>query len=569
MIDEELNLKEFNKKYCQLTIRTKVNLICDYCGTKFKRVKKSIERINKLINKDSCGHKLCKSKKKEEVNIKIYGTKNYFESKEFLEKSKETNEKKYGAKSYFSSNDFKSKRTKSLLEKYGVDSPLKNEDIKEKQKNTCIEKYGVENFSKTSDFLIKYKKTSNKNYDSDFPIKSEKIKKNNRKKYGCDYHLSSDKIRKKIVESYKKKYGYSHPSKSNTIKSKTKKTNLEKYGFEHASQADEVKNKIKNTILEKYGYDCTFKCPEIQEKIKQTNIKKYGQERFKFGKTQNIIKDWLNSYGFNFQSNHTLLEGKELDLYDENKKFAIEYCGIYWHNENSPQPRSRSYHYNKYKKCKENNIQLLTIFDDEWKNKQNIIKSVILSKLGIFEKRIYARKCVTKEISKKEMNSFCEQYHIQGKNYLSLVCFGLFHENELVGVIDLGRHHRKKDKDTMVLTRLCFKQGCQIVGGSSKLFSACINYCKNNNVKNIISWSDNRWSDGKVYKNLGFFLEEDLGPDYCYVDISNPKKRISKQSQKKRNSNCPENTTELEWANSRGLSRIWDCGKTRWNYILE
>jgi hypothetical protein len=568
MINEKINLKEFNKCYSNLSIRTEVNLICDYCGIKFKRVKKSIQRLNKIICKDSCGRKLCKSKKKEEVNISLYGTKNYFESKEFLEKSKKTNLEKYGSKNYFSSEDFKNKRSESLIIKYGVDSPLKNEEIKKKQKETCHEKYGVENFSKTKEFLIKYKATSNKNYGCDFPINSKKNKNKNRKKYGCDYHLSSDKIRKKIIKSYVEKYGYEHPAKSQVIKNKTKKTNFERYGFEHPTQKEEIKNKIKKTNLERYGNEITFKCPDIRKKIVENNIKKYGQERFKFGKTQESIKIWLNEYGLNFESDYEVLEGKELDLYDKDKKMAIEYCGIYWHSEDSLEPRLSKYHYNKYKGCKNKGIRLLTIFDDEWKNKQNIIKSVILSKLGLFNKRIYARKCTTKQIDKKTFSDFCEIYHIQGKNSLSLICFGLFFENELVGVVDLGRHHRKKEKDIMVLTRLCFKEGLQIVGGSSKLFKACVDWCKNNNISKIISWSDNRWSDGSVYVNLGFSFEEELRPDYCYVDLKNPKKRISKQSQKKSNSNCPENMTELEWAKSRGLSRIWDCGKTRWNYNI-
>jgi hypothetical protein len=29
---------------------------------------------------------------------------------------------------------------------------------------------------------------------------------------------------------------------------------------------------------------------------------------------------------------------------------------------------------------------------------------------------------------------------------------------------------------------------------------------------------------------------------------------------------CPDHLTELQWANERGLSRIWDCGKVRWEY---
>ena len=68
---------------------------------------------------------------------------------------------------------------------------------------------------------------------------------------------------------------------------------------------------------------------------------------------------------------------------------------------------------------------------------------------------------------------------------------------------------------------------------------------------------------------MGFAQESELKPDYYYVDTKNPKKRISKQSQKKNQTKCPDNLTELEWCNHRGLSRIWDCGKTRWNYNLE
>lgn len=566
MIDEELNFKEYSKKYENLTIRTKINLICDYCGIKFKRVKKSIQRLNKIISKDSCGCKNCKAKKKEEINIKIYGTNNYFESKEFLAKSKKTNLEKYGSENYFSSDDFKEKRSKSLISKYGVDSPLKNKEIKDKQKSTCLEKYGVENFSKTKDFIIKYKETSNKNYGCDFPINSSAIKNKNRRKYGFDYHLSSKKIRKKIVNSYIEKYGHQHPSKSEIIKDKTKKTNIEKYGCEHPTQTEEIKNKIKKTNLQKYGHETTFKSPEIRKKIIETNIKKYGTPFpiKKFGKTQKEITDWLNGYGFNFKSDYEVLEGKELDCFDPEQNFALEYCGLYWHNENSPQPRTRSYHYDKWKTCDEKNIQLLTIFDDEWNSRKEICKSLILSKLGIFEKRIYARKCKIKEISKKEMGGFCDFYHLQGANKLSTVCFGLFYENELCAVVDLGRHHRKKDKDTLVLTRLCFKSGFQVVGGAGRLFKACKNHCIENNIKNIISWSDNRYSDGKIYKKLGFEKVEELKPDYYYVNVKNPKKRLSKQSQSKKNSNCPKEMTELEWANSRGLSRIWDCGKTRW-----
>ena len=107
-----------------------------------------------------------------------------------------------------------------------------------------------------------------------------------------------------------------------------------------------------------------------------------------------------------------------------------------------------------------------------------------------------------------------------------------------------------------------------MLGGSGKLFKACVEWCAKNGIEKIISWSDNRYSDGSVYEKLGFNKSGKLPPDYQYVNMKNPKKRISKQSQSKKKSQCPFGMTELEWANSRGLSRIWDCGKIRWEFCL-
>jgi G:T-mismatch repair DNA endonuclease (very short patch repair protein) len=58
-----------------------------------------------------------------------------------------------------------------------------------------------------------------------------------------------------------------------------------------------------------------------------------------YGKTQKELEEWLNSFGFNFKSDHKLLKnGKQIDMYDPIKKLAIEYCGLHWHHECSKEP---------------------------------------------------------------------------------------------------------------------------------------------------------------------------------------------------------------------------------------
>ena len=60
---------------------------------------------------------------------------------------------------------------------------------------------------------------------------------------------------------------------------------------------------------------------EVKDKYRKTCIDKYGvpnplllKKNQKYGKTQNEIQEWLNSFGFNFNS--LVIKDKEIDLYD-------------------------------------------------------------------------------------------------------------------------------------------------------------------------------------------------------------------------------------------------------------
>lgn len=562
-----------------------------------KDVKEKIKRSN--IAKYGVEHAQQSSEiraKSRATCLKNHGTEHALQNKAILQKAQATSLERHGSCFPIQLDQFKSKVRDTNLERYGVENFLSSEEVKEQIKNTNLERYGTEYAASSEEVQEKTKSTMLERYGVDNAFKSEeikeKIKSTNVKRYGVEHPSKSREVREKTKKTNLEKYGHETPSKNPEVRQKTANTNLERYGAECNLSLPETKERIRKTNLERYGVECTLKSPEVQEKIRQTNIEKYGHEHtfscdeirekalktkiarygkpyptWKYGKTQEEIKSWLASLGFNFISDHTVLEGKELDCYDQDQNLAIEYCGLYWHNENSPQPRTRSYHHDKWKKCRDKGIRLLTIFDDEWNSKKEVCRSMILSKLGVFGRRIHARKCETKEITKDEMKGFCDLHHLQGGNRLSEVCFGLFHGEELVAVVDMGRHHRKKDLKTAVLTRLCFKAGLQVVGGSGKLFKACVDWCRENGVEKIVSWSDNRYSDGTVYEKMGFVKADDLPPDYYYVNMKNPKKRLSKQSQSKKKAQCPPDMTELEWANSRGLSRIWDCGKTRWEFI--
>lgn len=473
----------------------------------------------------------CKEKAKQTSLIK-YGETHYSKTNDYLNKVKQTCLEKFGVESAMKNDTIKDKLNKSMFEKYGVNHALQKKEFLDKFKQTCLERFGFDNYAKTAEYRDKYNATCLERFGFIHPLKNETIKE-----------------RSKITSL--QKYGVSHYSKTDECKERYKNYYIINYNKINYFQTDECKEKSKNTCLEKYNEDSYSKTDEFKERYKNTCMEKYGvsttlllMKNRIYGKSENELKDYVNSFGFNFIKNYKVLNGKELDLYDESKKIAFEYCGLYWHCEASPSFKDKSYHYDKYKICKDQDIHLITIFEDEWKFRQDQCKNFIKSILGIYDIKIFARKCEIKEINKKICYNFCDQYHIQGSGNKSIICYGIFYNNELIGVISLGIHHRKNKNKSIVLDRLCFKDGIQVVGGASKLFKYCINWAKLNGYENIISWSDNRWSTGKVYEALNFQLDEELKSDYSYVNLKNFKKRLTKQSQQKSLTNCPKDKTE-------------------------
>ena len=426
--------------------------------------------------------------------------------------------------------------------------------------------------------------TINKNACTNESCRLEKRKETNLLLRGVEYASQSEDAKKNLEKTWAAKT----EEQIKDINERRENTTLEIHGVKNASQAESIKNKKIDTSLLNWGFDnpmkhednkkkvletWAVKTPEqkeeIYKKVIETTIQNHG--RFpagNYGTTEISIRETLNSFGFDFKSNTTLLCGKQIDMYDENKKIGIEYCGLHWHHEFSLEPRLRDYHHNKCKILESQDIQLLTIFEDEWRTRQKQCLGHIKATLGICDKKLHGRKCIVKEVEKDQAQQFFDDYHIQGKNSLTIITFGLFYDDELVGVMSMGRHHRQgSDQKQVVLDRLCFKDGISVNGGASKLLNACKIWAKANGYKRIISFSDNRWSAGKVYKAMGFTMEHESGPDYSYVNVKRPNERISKQSQQKKHTGCPADKTEVEWAHENGLARIWDCGKKRW--VLE
>lgn len=344
---------------------------------------------------------------------------------------------------------------------------------------------------------------------------------------------------------------------------KGKRTCLERYGVERVSQTEDVKNKVKQTMMDKYGVPSVFHLSNTPEKriASRQNFAILKKKSYRgTSKLQKQIEEYIQSLSFETRPDYAILnDGKELDIFIEPKMLAIEFCGLFWHTEGSKSIRGKSYHYNKYKACTDKKVSLLTIFSDEWVGRQAQVKGYIAAKLGKSSKTIFARKCSVEQIEGKMALDFINANHIQKLSKFPMVAFGLKHDGVLVGVMTLDKHHRGKNE--LVLNRFAVSIGTHIPGGASKLFSRCAKWAKEAGFETIQSWSDNRWSNGIVYEKLGFTKVKENPPDYSYVNLNSPGKRISKQSLYKKG----ESKEKLK---QMGIARIWDCGKIKWSYKL-
>ena len=274
-----------------------------------------------------------------------------------------------------------------------------------------------------------------------------------------------------------------------------------------------------------------------------------------------FIQTHLPSGSVMVRHDRKLLSGKELDIFLPDFNVAIEYNGLYWHSEAAG--KTKWYHYNKWRECRKTGIQLLQIWEDDWQQHPEIVKQMILMKLGLSSlPKTGARKCHVETINSSMAKEFCNSHHIQGgvgaKHNL-----GLFTDEELVAVMLLSPRQGKQG--TVVLHRFCTSR--IIPGGFSKLLHAFLEL--NPDVSIVETFSDNEISDGKLYTMTGFVVEKELPPDYCYVygniryhKFNFRKKRFQHDSMLL----WQEGLTESELAELNGLSKVWDSGKVKHVY---
>lgn len=290
----------------------------------------------------------------------------------------------------------------------------------------------------------------------------------------------------------------------------------------------------------------------------------------KHSKPELEIMEFIKNLGFVCKSNRTILNGKEIDIFIPNLSVAIEFNGNKFHTEWFGK-KTRQYHLNKTKLCKEKNVKLIQIFEDEFHNSKEIVFNKIAHIIGIQQNlpKIYGRKCVVKKVDRYTANTFLKKFHIQG--YVSSsIHYGAYYQDKLIAVMSFKTENNGKWE----LTRFASDYNYICCGVGGKLFK---HFVREYNPDSVKSFADRRWTvdeENNIYIQLRFEFDGYTPPDYKYY---NPKvdryQRFHKfgfRKQvllKKYPDILTHEMTETEMAKELGYDRIWDCGLIRyvWN----
>lgn len=209
----------------------------------------------------------------------------------------------------------------------------------------------------------------------------------------------------------------------------------------------------------------------------------------------------------------------------------------------------------------------IIIFEDEWEQKKSIVKSRLRNILKKSNK-IFARKCEIKEVKdNKLVKDFLDKNHLQG-SVRSKIKIGLFYEGELISLMTFGSLRKnlgfKSKERSFELLRFCSKINYSIVGASSRLLNFFI---ENYQVDYILSYSDNRWGSGNVYKKMGFSFVGKTIPNYYYIVDNVRKNRFNYRKDVLVDQGHDESKTEVQIMNELGHFRIFDKGSNKFELI--
>lgn len=264
---------------------------------------------------------------------------------------------------------------------------------------------------------------------------------------------------------------------------------------------------------------------------------------------QQQICDFIISLGVDAVVEHPIGRLK-YDIFVPSHSLAIEYAGLQWHSF----PDSKERDLTKRRNALQHEFRHMMIFEDEWLFRRPAIENMLRNRLELSKfTTVRPSKCKLVRIEANQADPFYEKHHYIGA-CRAKVNYGIFLDGALIACCSFKKPTRQSKHD-WELVRMASAPELHVHGAWSKILKQFISEF---HPTSVVSFSDNRLFDGKVYEKIGFKLNGDVKPSrYWWKN----KRRFHQSAMRK-----PEGEvrTETELRKSQGYGEIWDLGKKRW-----
>jgi hypothetical protein len=271
-------------------------------------------------------------------------------------------------------------------------------------------------------------------------------------------------------------------------------------------------------------------------------------------KGQRELFTFVKSLGFDCKTNdRSIIAPQEIDITLSQLGLGIEYNGLYFHSEIF---KSKKYHDEKSISAFDTGYRLIHIWEDEWKDKKEIVKSMIKHRCNLNETISQARKCTIVDITQNERKLFFDTNHIDGDVRASNA-WGLFdlERKKIVAAISVRKPMHKKWNGSIEIARFATVLNESVPGAMGKLIKCVESFAKSNNYNSVITYADGRFGSIKSagYEKIGYALVKYTIPRFWWTDGSMRIDRFKVKADKE------SDLTEKQVADSLGVVKVWGC----------
>jgi hypothetical protein len=460
---------------------------------------------------------------------------------------KDTNLQKYGAEHAASATSVKAKIESTNIARYGSRSSWASPDVRKKMKASMLELYGTENAAKSQVIKDKIRESHASRSEDEKAGTLAKRQGTNLEKYGVLFPQTLEAQRKQASQQSVFENAFVKDGLSQFLQKLKEESGISPiflteewagYTKSYTWQHDVCKKTFDGTV---WNGIRSIQCPFCKTK----------------SKVQQWIEDLVSSTGLDYiVEDRKQIAPYELDVLIPGKHLAIEVNGIFWHHTKARTQPLLS-------KTKAFRGTLLHFWDFEINHREQAIKNIVLSKLGVLPK-IGARQLKVQEVPKKEAKIFFEANHLQGYAPCAVV-FGLYQGTELLSATSFGRP-RFSSRGDWELIRFA-SAGVSIQGGLSRLLKA---FAKDKEGELLVTFADRRISNGEVYVKTGFTPVGESSPNYFYFkgDVMLPRYKAMKHKLKDLVQDFDPSMTEGALMARDGWLKCEDCGNLKYELQL-